>query len=296
MRRLPFGRIGRAACLAGAMAVAAALAWPGAAVASSTDHPSSAITAPTAGSILPLERPMIIAGTAANGEQGGILLVEVSINGGDWQPAQGTETWQYVFTANEPGPVTIRSRASTADVVEDAPRSLTVNAGDGTPPEVSCPCTFWPPTLPGRPVLDEQDAEPIEVGLRFRTDRDGYVTGMYFYRNAANTGPQVAHMWSADGKLLAEATLTGSADPVPRIAFNPPVPVQAGAGYVVSYYTPTGHYASSIDYFSGAVVRAPFEAIYDENGTAGVYRYGGGFPDETWEASNYWLIPIFATS
>ena len=133
----------------------------------------------------------------------------------------------------------------------------------------------------------------MEVGLRFRTDRDGYLTGLYFWRNPANTGPQVAHLWSADGDLRAEATLTGSTASYPQITFTPPVPVQAGAGYVVSYYTPTGHYASSIGYFAGAIVRAPFEAIYDTSGTAGVYRYGGGFPDQTWEASNYWISPTF---
>ena len=30
--------------------------------------------------------------------------------------------------------------------------------------------------------------------------------------------------------------------------------------------------------------------------SAGVYRYGGGFPDQTWQASNYWISPTFTTT
>jgi hypothetical protein len=297
MLRLSGGRAVRARCLALAAAVAAALAWPGSAGASSTDHPTASIATPSAGSVLPLGTPVIISGKAQNGEQGGIVLVEVSFDGSHWLPAAlDHELWEYEFTPQAPGPVTIRVRASTTNTVQETPLSVTVYAGSGSVPPATCPCTFWMPDLPGSDYLDEQDSQPVEVGLRFRTDRDGYISGLYFRRNPENTGPQVAHLWSASGELLAEATLTGSTSSLPRITFNPPVPVQHGAGYVISYYTPTGHYGSSIGYFAGAVAQAPFEAIYDAQGTAGVYRYGGGFPDQTWWASNYWVSPIFTTT
>src|SRR5262249_52706404 len=122
MLRLSGDRAVRARCLALAAAATAVLAWPGSAVASPTDHPASAVLSPSAGSVLPLDTPVIISGTAANGEQGGIVLVEVSIDGGDWQPATlNSERWQYVLTAEAPGPITIRSRASTVDTVEEQP-------------------------------------------------------------------------------------------------------------------------------------------------------------------------------
>jgi len=279
----------------GVVVVLGAVALPRAAVASATDHPTSAIGSPSPGSLLTEGTPVVVSGVAANGEQGGITQVEVSANGGPWELADGTETWQFVYFAEAPGPVVLRSRASTADTVEEPTRSVTVTVGWGTPAPVSCPCRFLLPSLPDRPVLDEQDPLPVEVGLRFRTDRDGFVTGLGFYRHPENTGPQVGHLWSADGELLAEATLSGATGFVAQITFDRPVAVQAGATYTVSYFTPTGHYASSIDYFAGAVVRAPFEAVYDRNGTAGVYRYDGGFPDQTWNASNYWVWPVFTT-
>src|SRR5215470_10081482 len=192
MLRLLGGRALRARCLALAAAIAAVLAWPGSAVASPTDHPASSVLSPTAGSVLPLDTPVIISGGADNGEQGGIVLVEVSIDGGGWEPAEGTERWRYVFTPGEPGPITIRSRAWTLDTVEQPTRTVTVYAGSGSPPPVTCPCNFWMPSLlDSGYVIDEQDPEPVEVGLRFRTDRNGYVTGLLFWRPPANTGPQV---------------------------------------------------------------------------------------------------------
>jgi hypothetical protein len=272
--------------------VVAVAALPGTA-AGSTDHPLSNVLSPTQGSVLPLDTPVVISGIAVNGEQGGITSVEVSLDGGStWVEAGDSESWQYVFTPDTPGPVTIVSRASTANTVETPTRSVTVQVGGGTPPAVSCPCRFLLPSLPGRPILDEDDPLPVEVGLRFRPDRDGWVTGLFLFRQPGNTGPDVAHLWTADGTLLA--TKTGAALAT-TITFDSPVAVDAGVEYVISYFTPTGHYASSIDYFAGAIVQAPFEAVYDEVGTAGVYRYDGGFPDQTWNASNYWLGPTFTT-
>jgi hypothetical protein len=150
----------------------------------------------------------------------------------------------------------------------------------------------------GTGQIDDPDPVPVEVGLRFRTDRDGFVTGLLFYRYWDNIGPHIAHLWSADGDLLAEETLASTGDNFPYVRFGQPVPVQADRTYVVSYYAPGGHYASTEHYFDSPVVAAPFSTVVDEAGGSGVYTYGeaGGFPDQTWHASNYWVEPVFTTS
>ena len=70
-----------------------------------------------------------------------------------------------------------------------------------------CPCSIWTPAAaPANAAVT--DGQPIEVGVKFRSDVGGFVTALRFYKGAANTGTHVGHLWSASGALLAEATFT----------------------------------------------------------------------------------------
>ena len=71
----------------------------------------------------------------------------------------------------------------------------------------ACPCTIFGSQAPATP--DSGDGSPVNVGTAFTTDTSGYVTGMRFYKAAANTGTHVGSLWSASGTLLAQATFTG---------------------------------------------------------------------------------------
>ena len=44
--------------------------------------------------------------------------------------------------------------------------------------------------------LDERDASPVEVGVRFKADLDGTITGVRFYKATANTGTHVGNLWT----------------------------------------------------------------------------------------------------
>src|SRR5882762_1141974 len=73
--------------------------------------------------------------------------------------------------------------------------------------QAGCPCTIWPPTaVPANPAVT--DNRPIEVGVKFRSDVAGFVTGIRFYKGPQNTGTHVGHLWSAGGALLAVGTFT----------------------------------------------------------------------------------------
>src|SRR5947209_3174127 len=72
-------------------------------------------------------------------------------------------------------------------------------------------------TLWGSSILPEvasvHDTAAVEVGVKFQSDVDGYVTGVRFYKGAANTGEHIGHLWTSTGQLLATATFhdeTGS--------------------------------------------------------------------------------------
>ena len=59
------------------------------------------------------------------------------------------------------------------------------------------------PALPADP-----DTSAIEVGVKFRADVDGFITGIRFYKSTTNTGTHVGNLWLSDGQLLATATFT----------------------------------------------------------------------------------------
>src|SRR6185437_1597249 len=51
----------------------------------------------------------------------------------------------------------------------------------------TCPCSIWNnSTLPGTPSANDSSA--VELGMRFRTDVNGFITGIRFYKGSGNTG------------------------------------------------------------------------------------------------------------
>ncbi|MFF5075981.1 DUF4082 domain-containing protein [Actinoplanes sp. NPDC000266] len=164
----------------------------------------------------------------------------------------------------------------------------------------TCPCSIWPTTaVPANP--SEADTAAVEVGVKFRSDADGFVTGVRFYKGSANTGTHVGHLWSATGTNLGTVTFTGeSASGWQTATFAAPVAISANTTYVASYYAPNGRYASDDGAFATAGVgNSPLRALRDgEDGANGVYRYGtgGGFPTNTYQSANYWVDVVFETS
>lgn len=270
------------------VAVVAALGLVLSGTAYAVDAPRSGISTPTTGASVAVGVPLLVTGIAYNGEAGGIISVELSVDGGTtWFEAGTTESWRYIYTPTAAGELTIVSRASTASTTGVWTSPITVYVGGaGTPPPIGCRCYFL---LPDAVVAKDSDLEAVELGMRMRFDRDGSVTGITL-RRGTYSGPVTVRVWSGAGELLGEEVGSGQ-----EVMLSSPVPVTAGADYVVSYYTPAGGYASTERYFTGSVIRAPFSAPHDGVSGAGVYRYGvgGGFPTDTWRDSNYWIAPYF---
>jgi hypothetical protein len=145
-------------------------------------------------------------------------------------------------------------------------------------------------------TIDVDDPSAVELGTRFRADVDGTVTGVRFYKSAANSGPHTGSLWTEDGDRLAQVTFSDeTAAGWQTAAFAAPVPITADQFYVVSYHTTTGHYAADNNGFAQARDNGPLHAPADTpEKSNGLYRYGpGGFPTSTWAATNYWVDVTF---
>ncbi len=164
----------------------------------------------------------------------------------------------------------------------------------------TCPCSVWSNSaLPGTPSAN--DPSSVELGLRFRTDVAGFITGIRFYKGSGNTGTHLGNLWTDTGTNLGTLTFTNeTASGWQQASFPTPVAVSANTTYVVSYYAPSGHYAADSNVFaSSGVDNAPLHGLVngtpDSNGVY-VYAVGGGFPSSTYNATNYWVDVVFTTS
>ena len=152
--------------------------------------------------------------------------------------------------------------------------------------------------IPPTPIFN--DPTPVEVGLKFRSDKDGLITGVRFYKGGAtNAGPHVGHLWTSAGTLLASVTFTDESDTGwQQSLFQTPVRITANSTYVVSYFAPAGNYAADGGFFaSSGVNNGPLHALSDPDaGGNGVFNDSpsGGFPSQSFNATNYWVDVVFA--
>ena len=273
------------------------------AAAASTDvtAPTSTINAPANGSTIPTGSQNTITGTATDSGGGVIGGIEVSVDGGTtWHPANGRANWSYSWAASVSGSVTIKSRAADdSGNLETPSAGVTVTVGSGGGGSCNSNCTIW--TSTAVPVLvDPGPNSAVEVGLKFRSDVSGSITGIRFYKASANTGTHVGNLWSSSGVLLASATFTGeTGSGWQQVSFATPVSITANTVYVASYHTDVGHYSFDVNYFtSSGVDNAPLHALADGvSGSNGVYAFGASsaFPVNGYSAFNGWVDVVFSS-
>jgi hypothetical protein len=156
---------------------------------------------------------------------------------------------------------------------------------------ISCPCTiFATNATPG--TVDSGDRSAVSLGVQFSSTVAGSITGLRFFKSAANTGTHTGSLWTASGTKLATGTFNGeTATGWQTLQFATPIAIAANTVYVVSYFAPAGHYSEDDHYFDAAVTNGPLTAPVG----AGVYLYGSdGFPTQRYANANYWVDPIFS--
>jgi len=272
----------------------------GATKSTDTTKPTSTINSPAAGASLGDGQSMTIAGTAS--DAGGVVAgIEVSTDGGaTWHPATtGTTSWTYSWIAHGSPSTTIKTRATDdSGNIELPSAGRTVN--------VACPCSIWGNNV-APPQADSTDPNGAELGMKFTTEQFGTISGVRFYKSAANTGTHVGNLWAADGTQLAQATFSGeTASGWQTVTFSTPVQVLPNTTYIASYHAPNGHFAATSAYFypdpapgpnGGATPdAAPLHAVRNSGTqTNGMFTYGSTstFPANSFGASNYWVDVVF---
>jgi len=150
-------------------------------------------------------------------------------------------------------------------------------------------------------VASANDSGAIEVGVKFESSIAGSITGVRFYKGSANNGTHIGHLWDSAGNLLTTGTFTGeTASGWQQVNFSSPVAIAANTIYIASYYAPVGSYSYTSAYFasigqSSGPLLAPSSPSIGGNGVY-VYGSGGGFPSNSYNASNYWVDVVFTTT
>jgi Domain of unknown function (DUF4082)/Abnormal spindle-like microcephaly-assoc'd, ASPM-SPD-2-Hydin len=151
-------------------------------------------------------------------------------------------------------------------------------------------------------LIDSGDPNPVELGVKFRADSSGYVTGLRFYKASTNVGTHVGHIWSAAGLLLGSATFTSeTGSGWQQVNFSTPIAVSANTTYIASYFAPSGHYSANGNAFATTGIdNAPLHALANGvDGSDGVYLYSStadSFPTNSFQATNYWVDIVYTAA
>ncbi|HLH03496.1 MAG TPA: DUF4082 domain-containing protein [Bryobacteraceae bacterium] len=152
--------------------------------------------------------------------------------------------------------------------------------------------SFWnSSTVPATP--NSGDSSAVTLGLEFQSSAAGTVTAVRFYKGQYDTGTHSGQLWSASGTLLGSVTFgSETASGWQQANFSKPISIQANTTYVISYFAPNGNYADDTYYNWGGLNAAPLKVV---GSAPGVYAYGSGaaFPNQSWDASNYYVDLVF---
>ncbi|WP_209305577.1 DUF4082 domain-containing protein [Microbacterium sp. dk485] len=252
-----------------------------------TIAPETVITSPQEGETVAHGATVLVTGTASDGG-GRVAGVEVSTDGGiSWHPAEGTEEWSYEYVQQGAASATILARA-----IDDSANFATV--GVQRTVAVTGPYTVFGDEVPLN--TSAADDRPVELGLRFTPEVDGFVSGVRFFKGERNTGTQVGSLWDDAGRRLDQVVFPGgTGEGWQGARFASAVPVTAGRTYTVSYTAPAGGYAMDARYWPyRSAASSPLSVASAVGaGAAGVFGAPGEFPASSFGESNYFVDVVF---
>jgi hypothetical protein len=240
--------------------------------------------------------PMSISGTITNGAG-----ATVNLTGAASATVTADSSGNYSFTGLLGGSYVVTPSAS-GEIFTPGSQSVTLSSASATGVNFSaqtCNCISVWQSSKTPAVVDANDGTPVELGMRFRSDVNGVVVGVRFYKASTNTGTHVGHLWTNTGTNLATVTFTNeTASGWQQATFSSPVALTAGTTYVISYFAPKGHYSADSNYFAAQPFdNPPLHALANgTDGPDGVYLYTstGGYPTSTYASTNYWVDVLFA--
>jgi Domain of unknown function (DUF4082) len=163
------------------------------------------------------------------------------------------------------------------------------------------PLTIFGNATPRTPI--DPDTNAVTLGVKFQSSQSGAISGIRFYRAARSSSGYVARLYKADGTMLASTSV--SAEPCSTLPcweeldFASPISIGPNTTYVAAYFVKGGHYAGDTNGLANRVTSGPLAApASSQAGGNGVYKYGTSiaFPNQTYQASNYWVDVAFTPS
>ena len=159
---------------------------------------------------------MTVTGTAADVGGGVVTNVEVSLDGGaTYHRATGTTSWSYTGVMTGVGATSIKVAGERRQRQPERRRRAATSRSAARARSSASWCRALP---------THDDGSAVELGVRFRADSDGYVSGVRFFKGSGNTGTHTGTLWTVDGQALAAGTFTGeSASGWQTLVFPEPV-------------------------------------------------------------------------
>ena len=248
-----------------------------------------------------------ITGTASDTGGGVVAGIEVSTDGGTtWHPATGTTSWTYTWTAHGNPSTTIKVARRPTTAATSRRRAPASRSTSTAPARCGARTSVHRRTA----RLRRPDARS-RSGVKFKSDSFGTVSGVRFYKAAANTGTHIGSLWSAERRARsprrpspARRAPAGRPSRSPRRSRCTP-----GTTYVASYYAPNGHYAATADYFyrnpapgperrrdrrQRAAARASATPARTTNGVYTLQRRRARSRSTRFGAANYWVDVVFS--
>src|SRR5262249_54368607 len=147
-----------------------------------TTAPTVSITSPAANATV----SGTVAVTATAADNVGVVGVQFLLNGANLgaevTSAPYSINWNTTSLANGTYKLSARAR--------DAAGNTTTSAGVTVTVSNTAPSTIWSSTA-APTVAADSDSSAVEVGVKFRSDVAGYITGIRFYKGSTNTGTHV---------------------------------------------------------------------------------------------------------
>ena len=162
--------------------------------------------------------------------------------------------------------------------------------------------SLWPAGTGGTAVAS---VTPTELGLKFRANAAGVISGIRFYKSVeSGTGTFAVRLYD----LTAPASPVGSGSVVistagisgwQQVLFASPINIEANKTYVASYVAPNGRYTQTAGDLLSAFTNGPLTALADDfDGPNGVYKTGNGSeaPNLDGNGANYWVDVIYTAT
>jgi hypothetical protein len=139
---------------------------------------------------------------------------------------------------------------------------------------------------------------PLTLGVKFRSDVAGQITGIRFWKASPNdNGTHIGLLYTSSGALLAQATFTAeTTGGWQQVNFATPVAISPGVTYVAAYYTTSGFSAHGTYFLNTGADAPPLHALKSGvDGANGLYSYGAParMPLSS-RGANYWVDVVFA--